>query len=226
MTPVSTNLGIPGALAPPSAVRASTPGWRDPRLWIGVAIVAVSVIIGARVLATADDTVAVWVASEDVAAGGAVSVETLEVRRVRFDQDASLDLYLLATEDLSPDAQLTRAVGAGEMLPRAALGTASDADTVEVPVAVEEEQVPDSVTVGSIVDIYLVATIGSAADPKSAAGPVLSGVSVVDAVGVEDSFGTSGKRQIVVAVDRADVDGFFADLSESESAMITVIRTG
>ena len=32
----------------------------DPRLWVGVAIVAVCVVAGARLLAAADDTVAVW----------------------------------------------------------------------------------------------------------------------------------------------------------------------
>ena len=51
-------------------------------------------------------------------------------------------------------------------------------------------------------------------------------MSVVAAAGVEDSFGTSGKRQIVVAVDREDVDGFFGALSAAETAMITVVRAG
>lgn len=226
MTLVSTNLGIPGAAAPSPAVRASTPGWRDPRLWVGVAIVAVSVIIGARVLAAADDTVAVWVVTDDLGAGGSVTTDVLEMRRVRFAQNDALGRYVLASEELPPDAQLTRGVGAGELLPRAALGAAADGDTVEVPVAVEDEQVPDSVAVGSVVDIYLVGTTGSSGEERLPGGPVLAGVSVVAAAGVEDSFGTSGKRQIVVAVDREDVDGFFGALSAAETAMITVVRAG
>ena len=42
------------------------PGWRDPRLWIGIAIVAVSVVAGARLLAAADDSVTVWAAAADL----------------------------------------------------------------------------------------------------------------------------------------------------------------
>ena len=52
---VARNLGRPDAVVPPPAVRASTPGWRDPRLWVGVAIVAVSVVGGARLLVIVAD---------------------------------------------------------------------------------------------------------------------------------------------------------------------------
>ena len=54
------------SLRDPASTRAAAggprhpPGWRDPRLWIGVAIVAVSVVVGSRLLAAADDSVAVW----------------------------------------------------------------------------------------------------------------------------------------------------------------------
>ena len=50
------NLGITDTSC--RAPGAPPPGWRDPRLWIGVAIVAVSVLVGALVLGTSDDTVA------------------------------------------------------------------------------------------------------------------------------------------------------------------------
>ena len=100
MTPVSRYLGNPGVQAPPVAVRATTPGWRDPRLWIGVAIVAVSVVAGARLLASADDTVAVWAVIDDMGAGDLVSESDLEVRRVRFADDADLARYFRADDQL------------------------------------------------------------------------------------------------------------------------------
>jgi hypothetical protein len=43
-----------GHMTPP-ATRATTPGWRDPRMWVGIAIVAASVVIGALVLGASDD---------------------------------------------------------------------------------------------------------------------------------------------------------------------------
>ena len=38
----------------PAATRPTTPGWRDPRLWIGVVLVTGSVVAGARILSGAD----------------------------------------------------------------------------------------------------------------------------------------------------------------------------
>lgn len=226
MTVVSTNFGVPGLATPPSATRVSTPGWRDPRLWIGVAIVAVSVIIGARVLAAADDTVGVWVVSDDVGAGSEVSPDDLEVRRIRFADPTDLDRYLLATESIPSDVRLTRGVGAGELLPRAALGSARDADTVEVPIAVEDEQIPGSVSAGSIVTVYVISLDGGTGDQRPGSGAVLTDVTVVDAPAVEDNFGTSGKRRVVLAVPREQVDDFFAELGAADPATITVVRAG
>src|SRR4051812_4756282 len=45
--------------ASPAATRASRSRWRDPRLVVGVAVVAVCGLLGARFLGGADDTVAV-----------------------------------------------------------------------------------------------------------------------------------------------------------------------
>src|SRR5687768_11311810 len=70
---VSRDLGSSVALHDaPQAVRATRPGWRDPRLWVGILIVAVSVVAGARLLAAADDTVTVWTAVRDMGAGDTV----------------------------------------------------------------------------------------------------------------------------------------------------------
>lgn len=57
---------------PPPATRVGRSGWRDPRLWIGVVLVTVSVVAGARLLAAADDTVTVWAVVDDLGAGSAI----------------------------------------------------------------------------------------------------------------------------------------------------------
>ncbi|HRK48490.1 MAG TPA: hypothetical protein PK324_22875, partial [Nocardioides sp.] len=80
------NLGEATATAPvgvvpppgvdvPSAVRGHRSGWRDPRLWVGVVLVAVSVVVGSRTLAAADDTVQVWAAAADLGVGQRVEAE-------------------------------------------------------------------------------------------------------------------------------------------------------
>ena len=82
----------------PSARRATAPGWRDPRLWIGVAIVAASVLAGALVLGTSDDTVPVWAAADSLGAGHTLTAGDLTVRRVGF-ADATAMVGMLAPVD-------------------------------------------------------------------------------------------------------------------------------
>ena len=168
---MSRNLGSSGAHpSVPAAVRASRPGWRDPRLWVGIVIVAVSVVAGARLLAAADDTVSVWAVAADVGAGDALRPDDLVATRVRFADSGDLATYFTVDQRLPAELEVTRGVGAGELLPRAAVGSLGATNTLEVPVAVEAEQVPGSVRAGSVVDVYLVTSAGAAAGRGRGAG--------------------------------------------------------
>ena len=69
---------------PPPAVRLVRPGWRDPRLVVGVLLVCGSVLLGARLLSASDDTTAVWATRGPVAAGARLDQGDLTVARVRF----------------------------------------------------------------------------------------------------------------------------------------------
>ena len=106
----------------PAATRDATPGWRDPRLWVGIVLVTGSVVAGARILSTADDMTAVWAASSDLAAGQTLTAGDLRAARVRFDDGAAERRYLGVDDDLPADLTLTRALAAGELVPAAALG--------------------------------------------------------------------------------------------------------
>lgn len=139
--------------APAPALRARRPGWRDPRLWVGVAIVAASVLLGAKVLGDADDSVAVWVAAADLPAGTALSGEALTTENVRFARAADLDDYVRASEAIPDGSVVARDVGAGELLPRAALAASG-----EVPrrtLMLGEAGAPTGLAVGDRVDVYV-----------------------------------------------------------------------
>lgn len=210
----------------PPATRVTRPGWRDPRLWVGLLIVTVSVLAGARLLASADDTVAVWAVSGDAGPGARLTAGDLVAHRVRFDDAGDLAGYYTVEEDLPPDLQLVRGVTAGELLPRAAVGSASDTgDRVELPVAVETEQVPSAVHAGSVVDVYLVAPGGGArsADP----GRILTGATVVDAPSPDSGFGAAtGRRQLVLAVPEEDAAAYFEAMGLVDNPLLTVVRRG
>jgi hypothetical protein len=209
----------PAALAAAPAQRVPRPGWRDPRLWVGVALVAVSVVAGAKLLASADDTVPVWTASTDLAPGAPLSAADLEQHRVRFADADEAGGYFAGTAP--PEGVLIRGVAAGELVPRAAVGDARASGTVQVPLAVDPEQVPPSVGPGSVVDVYV---LGAAGGRGSGAEPVLGAVSVVDAPAVADSLVTSGKRQLVLAVPEDDAHRFFGTVGAVDSPTLTVVR--
>src|SRR5687768_2156746 len=98
----------------PPAIRAYRPSWRDPRLAVGLALVCLSVLVGARVLASADDTVAVYAARESLVAGQRVTAEELTEVQLRFTSEEDADRYLAAGDELPKDAVLLRPVGPGE----------------------------------------------------------------------------------------------------------------
>ncbi len=209
-------------------MRTATPGWRDPRLWVGVAIVAASVVAGARLLASADDTVSVWGVAADMGAGDQVTADDLVAHRVRFADDAELDRYFASDDTLPGDLELLRGVGEGELLPRAAVGSAEDTDTLQVPIAVAVERVPASVAAGSVVDVFIVARPSGprATSPGGPGEPALRAVTVVAAPAGDDSFGAAGERQLDLAVPEDDAQEFFELLNSFDSPVLTVVRRG
>lgn len=206
----------------PPATRVAQPGWRDPRLWIGVLLVAGSVVLGARLLAAADDTVAVWAFAEAQGAGAEVTSDGLVATRVRFDDPAELDLYLRADEDLPEGVVLRRGVGAGELVARSALAPADELDLRHVPLEVSPGSVASSVTEGSVVDVY----VDDAARRRGPSGdqPVLAGVTVVAAPDTAETFAVSGTRQLVLAVPADKVPAFEALLSSLDEPHLQVVE--
>lgn len=208
-------------------MRAAAPGWRDPRLWVGAAIVAVSVIAGARLMAAADDSVPVWAVASDLGPGDTVTAGDLVVRHVRFADPDQLDAYFATDAELPADLALRRAVGAGELLPRAAVGAAADGETLHLPVAVDAALVPPSVRSGSVVDVYL--SGATTADGSAAPGQgkaVLTEVTVVDAPPLDEGFAVSGRRQIVLGVGEDDAARFFRLVGRLDAPTLTIVRRG
>ncbi|WP_104107584.1 hypothetical protein [Nocardioides sp. 616] len=195
-------LNSSGNLDAPPALRATTPGWRDPRLWIGVALVAVSVVVGARVVGGADESVAMWSVSRELAPGDVLEPSDLEVTRVRFAQPADARAYFGVDDELPADRYLLRGIGVGEMVPRAVLG-APRSDIAHVSVSVPSAQVPPSVRSGSVVDVWLAPRPGA---ETARARLAVSEVTVVEAPRASSGFGAEGQRQLVLGVADEGVD--------------------
>lgn len=210
----------------PTARRARRPGWRDPRLAIGLALVCASVLLGARLLGRADDTVAVLAAPTSLSAGQRVTPEGLSSVQVRFTSAQDADRYLAAVDGLPADgAVLARDVGAGELLPRAALSSATRSALVELPLAVDSANVPASVAVGSHVDVWV--TSSSAEDqPQAGVGEarrVLADVPVITDSSL-GAAGAGGTRQVVVGVQRAEQDQLPEVVGALADASVLLVR--
>ncbi|MEP7089697.1 MAG: hypothetical protein ABI776_06255 [Nocardioidaceae bacterium] len=202
----------------PPAVRADPARWRDPRLVAGVALVALCAVLGGRVLASADDTVEVWAARFALDRGQQVGAGDLVRREVRFADQADADRYLPAT-DLPAGARVDREVGAGELLPRAALGKASQASLTEVPLSVGTEAVPSTVRVGSLVDVWVTP---DRAEATARSTLVFDDVAVVSVPRTGSSLGPTSTRQVIVGVDAEQSAGLARSIAALAGGDLTL----
>lgn len=205
----------------PSATRSTPPGWRDPRLWIGVAIVAASVLVGVKVLASADESVQVWAVADDAAAGAVVALDDLEAVRIRFVDAVDSARYFLVEDALPTDARLVREVGAGELLPQAAVGAGADTGILRVSVLVPPGGVDPEIGPGARVDVWVTD------DQGTASRPVLEDVVVLSRPSLESSFGAAGGEvQLVLGVPDADADALSEVLAAAMADRIHVLGRG
>lgn len=229
MTPVSRNVSRnqsrkSRAVDVPAASRASSPGWRDPRLWVGLVLVTGSVVAGARILSGADDMTAVWSASSDLVAGQTLTAEDLRATRVRFAEDADQQRYLPVDAELPDTLTLTHPLAAGELVPAAALGEEADDDTVAVSIAVAAEHVPTELARGSHVDVWVIdGQSAGVRRSRAAAELVLADVVILDAPLVSDSFASATSRQLVLAVPQGDEESLGTVLAASGDNRVRVV---
>ena len=138
----------------PGARRLATPRWLDTRLVLGVLLVLLSVLVGARVLAGADRSQLVWATSRALAPGSVLTQGDLVPVRVRlFD---SAERYLDAREPPPVGYVASRGLGTGELLPDDALRRPEvDVDFRLVTVLVETGHVPPDLVDGQQVDVWV-----------------------------------------------------------------------
>lgn len=184
----------------PAAQRVQRPGWRDPRLLLGLALVSACVLLGARIMASADDTVAVWSVREDLSAGTVLDRDDLQLSQVRFTDGRALERYVGEGDLPEGGVALTRDLAAGELLPVAALGGSGE-PLVEVPLAIARDDLPGTVGTGSVVDVWVARDEGG-----RPARLLLDDVRVLALPTPADSLAPETTRQVIVGV-REETDG-------------------
>ncbi len=195
VSPTEVSPVTSSARTAPRARRVGTDRWRDPRLWLGLLLVCGSVAVGAKLLAAADETVAVWQLTASARAGTPISADGLRTTRVHFDDAAAVSAYWPTSQPLPENARLLRDVSQGELLSSAAV-TGSDVFSLrQMPLAVSSSGFPTSLSVGDHVDVWAVPQEEGAEDPSR----VLADATVT-ALGDGSSVGSGGDREVVVSL--------------------------
>ena len=81
---------------------------------LGVLLVAITALAGAKLLSSADDTTTIWAAKHDLPAGTKLTGDDLTTARVRFTSGEDAGQYVAADADLK-GLVVTRAVDAGRV---------------------------------------------------------------------------------------------------------------
>lgn len=204
--------------ASPRASRLATPGWLDGRLVLGVLLVLVSVVVGARVLSAADRSTLVYAVNKDLAAGSVLAAEDLTQVRVRLFENA--EEYLGIGGDVPTGYVVRRGLNAGELLPLSALGSPTDdVDWREVTVPVEVGHLPPGLGRDTQVDVWVTPEVrGNAAQPADDPGAEQDGASPP----TSDQLQLSGAQLVLQGVTVLGVDNEGGSFSGSTSLPVVL----
>jgi hypothetical protein len=177
------------------ARRLGRRGWRDARLLFGVLLILVSVVIGARLFATADQSTG-WVAARsDLPAGHVVAAVDLTTVDARLATATAARYYPARRLRDLVGATLARSVGAGELVSGTDFAGPGTPATRLVPVLVKPGRLPE-VAPGDHVDVY-------AYQPSGAAGQ--AGAGQAGGVGTPAAGGTGAEVLVLHDVEAVAV---------------------
>lgn len=178
-----------------------------------------SIVLGARVLSSYDDTVAVWQVVRDVPAGTPIGAEDVRVTRVHFDEAGVARQYLLASQPLAAGSVASRDLSAEELLAASSI-TTTRATTRELPLGVAGSDAPPDLHAGDRVDVWAVPTQTTG---RSTGAPpptlVLHDVAVLTVTGSADG---SGDRLVLVELGSGVSVG--AALQRTVGAEVVLVR--
>jgi hypothetical protein len=184
--------------------------WSDVRLWLGISILIASMFIGARVMASGDETVTLWRANSDLSLGSPLN----SVEAVVVALNGAQEPYFKGLTQ--PTGLVVRPIGAGEFIPNAAISTLPPVDSRVVTVPVDPLHVAIGLNAGDQVDVW-----SSSQDSGSVLPPmlVLSGLTVRAVA--SDVVGTGGEIGIVLLVPVTQVPDLVAAI---RSGVIDLVK--
>ncbi|WP_156158961.1 SAF domain-containing protein [Demequina gelatinilytica] len=191
----------------PVAARMRPPGWRDPRLVVGVLLIAIAVAGVVSVLAAADRTVPVYAAAAELAPGTVLDESSVAIAHVRVGGG-----YLEAPAHAPWGSVLTRAVGEGELIPAAAVVDAGDYDSRRLAVVATSPVAPEIGT-GAVVDVWVTPAGGGTSERVGDA------LTVASVSRDEAGFGLGGET-VYLVVEAEQVGALLDALAHADAVAV------
>lgn len=209
----------PADLPRPLAVRMNRPGWRDPRLLLGLVLVGGSVLLGSWLLGDAARTTPVLVAREALVPGDRLDAAAVEVQEVRLPDAARY----LAPRDV--DGQVVvRTVGPGEVVPRAAV--AAEGDLEVRAIGVDVTRAAPGVVAGALVDLWFVPAPDPGGAPAGAPRALASGLVVADVAQDDTAFAVGRAVTVHVLVPTGTLPDVLAALAADGTVEVVAVAGG
>ena len=178
-------------------IPARRPAWRDPRLIVGLALIAVSIILTTSIVSAARGGATVYRATLAILPGDVLGSHN--IAPTRLDVDTSV----YATADaLAPGATVSEEVAAGEILRVSSIADTSAATARRLVITVSDS-LPASVQAGDQLDLW---SVQQSSGVQSGQGAVHLGVraTLVRVLEQTTSIAAKGTR-IEILVDEASV---------------------
>ncbi|WP_343902090.1 SAF domain-containing protein [Arthrobacter rhombi] len=198
--------------------RLRKPGWKDPRLLVGLLLVAASVAGVLTLVSTQNQTVPMYVARQDIALGQKIDPAKLRVVDVRLD--AVRDSYLSAEQPPADDLQANALIRSGELLPVASIGGRDPQGRKPLSVELPQE-LPIAVGVGTRVDVWA-AERGSTSTTYGEPKRLLQAVEVSAIRERDAGFGVASGQLVELLVTDEDLPGMLSAIAND--ARLTVVN--
>jgi hypothetical protein len=172
-------------LAEPAAKRLQRPSWRNTRLLVGLVLILLGTALGAKVVASADDTVPMYAALAGIRPGDHLGAENLRRVDVQLGDEAAR--YLSARAAVPEDSYALREVPEGELIPASAVAGRSAVTVQAVTVEVDANSAR-TLPQNAVVDVWV-----SPRDPQSTQERYLDATLALQRVSVSPVTQDSGR---------------------------------
>lgn len=201
-------------------LRLRKPSWKDPRLLVGILLVCVSIVGVIALVGSADKTVGVYAAREDLPVGAKLSEEDFHVVPVRLGEVEGS--YRLVSEGLPENAVAQRLIPAGELLPLAGVGRADALDRKPVGLTIEDP-LPVGTATGDRVDVW----VSPRGEGNGFGSPelLLEGAEIYDYAEEDSALGATRSARVFVLVDDETLPALLNALS-NEARIAVVVNAG